>query len=120
MIFLLGGDNKVLIWNVENSEALLEVDSHPDQICSISFNYDGSQFVTTCKDHFIRIIDSHSGNVINEGFGHEGIKPQRAIFLKNGLIFSTGFSKSSERLYALRDPVKINKFFFNYCVNKKK
>lgn len=102
-----GGENKLLIWNVGTGEALLEVDGHPDQIWSISFNYDGSQLVTTCKDRVIRIIDSHSGEVINEGVGHEGVKPQRAIFLKDGRIFSTGFTKRSERLFALRDPGNI-------------
>lgn len=55
----------------------------------------------------IRIIDSHSGAVISEGLGHEGVKPQRAIFLQDCRIFSTGFTKRSERLYALRDAVKL-------------
>lgn len=99
-----GGENKLLMWNVGNGEALLEISGHPDQIFSIGFNYDGSQLITTCKDRKIRIIDSHSGEVLKEGNGHEGVKPQRAIFLKDGRIFTTGFTKRSERLYALRDP----------------
>ncbi|XP_023221866.1 coronin-1C-like isoform X2 [Centruroides sculpturatus] len=35
--------------------------------------------------------------------GHEGAKPQRAIYLRNGRIFTTGFSRMSERQYALRN-----------------
>jgi coronin-1B/1C/6 len=35
---------------------------------------------------------------------HEGSKGTRAIFLRNGLIFTTGFSKMSERQYSLRAP----------------
>lgn len=31
------------------------------------------------------------------------MKPQRAVFLKDGRIFTTGFTKRSERMYALRD-----------------
>uniref|UniRef100_A0A0N5AB79 Coronin-7 n=1 Tax=Syphacia muris TaxID=451379 RepID=A0A0N5AB79_9BILA len=61
-----------------------------------------SRFVTTCKDRRIRVIDSHSGAVLHQGVGHEGVKPQRAVFLKDGRIFTTGFTKRSERLYALR------------------
>ncbi|XP_013789212.1 coronin-1B-like, partial [Limulus polyphemus] len=38
----------------------------------------------------------------DEAMGHEGTKPQRAIYLRNGLIFTTGFSRMSERQYALR------------------
>lgn len=74
-------------------------------IWSINFNYDGSRFVTTCKDRKIRILDAHTGEVLQEGVGHEGVKPQRAIFLKDGRVFTTGFTKRSERLYALRHEV---------------
>lgn len=35
---------------------------------------------------------------------HEGSKGTRAIFMKNGLVFTTGFSKTSERQYSLRAP----------------
>lgn len=35
---------------------------------------------------------------------HEGSKGTRAIFLRNGLVFTTGFSKMSERQYSLRAP----------------
>uniref|UniRef100_A0A914YQ59 Coronin n=1 Tax=Panagrolaimus superbus TaxID=310955 RepID=A0A914YQ59_9BILA len=103
VLITAGGENKLLIWNVGTGEALLEIAGHPDQIFSVAFNYDGSQFVTTCKDKKIRIIDSHTGEVLREGQGHEGVKPQRAIFLQDGKIFTTGFTKRSERLYALRN-----------------
>uniref|UniRef100_A0A0N4ZUK8 Coronin n=1 Tax=Parastrongyloides trichosuri TaxID=131310 RepID=A0A0N4ZUK8_PARTI len=104
ILLTAGGENKILMWNVGTGEALLEVDGHPDQIFSLSFNYDGSQFITACKDKKLRIFDSHSGELIGEGQGHEGVKPQRAIFLKDGKVFTTGFTKRSERLYALRHP----------------
>lgn len=42
--------------------------------------------------------------MISSGIGHEGVKPQRAIFTQDGRILTTGFSKRSERLYALREP----------------
>ncbi|KAI6176505.1 Coronin [Aphelenchoides bicaudatus] len=102
ILFTAGGENIILVWNVGTGEALLEIAGHPDQIWSISFNYDGSRFVTTCKDRQIRVLDSHSGSVLSQGEGHEGIRPQRAIFVKDDKIFTTGFTKRSERLYALR------------------
>jgi hypothetical protein len=37
--------------------------------------------------------------------GHQGAKPARAIYLRDGRIFSTGFSRMSERQYALWDEV---------------
>ncbi|VDK80376.1 unnamed protein product [Litomosoides sigmodontis] len=102
ILLTAGGENKLLLWNVGTGDALLEISGHPDMIWSVSFNYDGSRFVTTCKDKKIRVIDSHTGEVLHQGNGHEGVKPQRAIFLKDGRIFTTGFTKRSERLYALR------------------
>ncbi|KAI6214624.1 Coronin [Aphelenchoides besseyi] len=102
ILFTAGGENVILVWNVGTGEALMEVAGHPDQIWSIAFNYDGSRFVTTCKDRKIRVLDSHSGAVLHEGVGHEGIRPQRAIFVQGDRIFTTGFTKRSERLYALR------------------
>ena len=106
-----------MIWNVGTGEALLEIAGHPDQIFSVAFNYDGSQFITTCKDKKIRILDSHTGDVLKEGMGHEGVKPQRAIFLQDGKVFTTGFTKRSERLYALRNAV-LNQLLMNSNHNK--
>ncbi|CAG9532127.1 unnamed protein product [Cercopithifilaria johnstoni] len=102
ILLTAGGENKLLIWNVGTGDALLEISGHPDMIWSVCFNYDGSRFVTTSKDKKIRVIDSHTGEVLHQGNGHEGVKPQRAIFLKDGRILTTGFTKRSERLYALR------------------
>jgi coronin-1B/1C/6 len=39
---------------------------------------------------------------LQEAEGHDGAKPQRAIYLRNNLIFTTGFSRMSERQYSLR------------------
>ncbi|CAD5214810.1 unnamed protein product [Bursaphelenchus okinawaensis] len=102
ILFTAGGENTILVWNVGTGEALIEIAGHPDQIWSIGFNYDGSRFVTTCKDRKLRILDSHSGQILHEGEGHEGIRPQRAVFVNSDRIFTTGFTKRSERLYALR------------------
>ncbi|GMT21010.1 hypothetical protein PFISCL1PPCAC_12307 [Pristionchus fissidentatus] len=104
VLLTAGGENKILIWNVGTGEVILEIDGHPDMIWSVAFNYDGSRFVTTCKDKRIRILDSHTGEVLQQGMGPEGVKPQRAIFDRYGRIVSTGFTKRSERLYSLRNP----------------
>lgn len=37
---------------------------------------------------------------------HEGARPMRAIFLADGKVFTTGFSRVSERQLALWDPVR--------------
>ncbi|BFZ18200.1 hypothetical protein BsWGS_21240 [Bradybaena similaris] len=102
-----GSDNLIIMWNVGTGEAVLQIEM-PDQIYSGSFNSDGSRFVCTCKDKKLRILDTHTGKVLQEGQGHLGTKPSQCAYLKNGQVFSTGFSKMSERQYALWDENDLN------------
>ncbi|UYV61297.1 CORO1C, partial [Cordylochernes scorpioides] len=96
-----GGDHRLLVWNVGTGEILAQL-AHPDLIFHCSWKWDGSRVISTCKDRKIRVFDPRSGEVELEAMGHEGAKPQRAIYLRDGNIFSTGFSRMSERQYALR------------------
>ncbi|XP_064612217.1 coronin-1C-A-like isoform X2 [Liolophura sinensis] len=100
-VLLSGGfDNRVIVWDVGEEEPLVEVNL-ADVILSASWSYDGSRFVTSTKDKKFRVIDARKGEVIQEGDGHKGSKPSQVHYLKNGQIFSTGFSRMSERQYAL-------------------
>jgi len=99
-----GQDNIIVIWNVQCAEPLNTIDVHTDHIYSCCFNWDGSLLLTTCKDKKIRIINPRNSEVFEEATSHEGAKGARAIFLKNGLVFTTGFSRRSERQYSLRAP----------------
>ncbi|KAL9912317.1 coronin-1C-A isoform X2 [Glossina fuscipes] len=104
VLLTAGSDNQVVIWNVGTGEILVHIDSHPDIVYSACFNWDGSKLVTTCKDKKIRIYDPRNGEIESEALCHEGSKATRAIFLRHGLIFTTGFNRSSERQYSLRAP----------------
>ena len=42
---------------------------------------------------------------LQEGKIHEGAKPAQVAYLKDGKLFTTGFSKMSERQFALWDEV---------------
>ncbi|EPY87521.1 coronin-1B [Camelus ferus] len=101
-----GCDNVVLIWNVGTAEELYRLDSlHPDLIYNISWNRNGSLFCSACKDKSVRIIDPRRGTLVAEQEkAHEGARPMRAIFLADGKVFTTGFSRMSERQLALWDP----------------
>ncbi|XP_065283537.2 coronin-6 [Dermacentor albipictus] len=101
VLLSVGADCKIIIWNVGTGEILSCID-HPDSVFSCCWNWDGSRIVTTCKDRKIRVYNPRTGDVEAEDFGHEGAKPQKAIYLRDGLIFTTGFSRMSERQYALR------------------
>ncbi|GAB1607962.1 coronin-1C-A-like isoform X1 [Argonauta hians] len=97
-----GSDNKIFIWNCGTGEPLVKIDL-PDLILSASFNYNGSRVAVTTKDKMIRILDPRTGAELKSAKGHLGSKPSQCVFLKHGKIFTTGFSRMSERQYALWD-----------------
>ncbi|XP_007443249.1 coronin-6 [Python bivittatus] len=101
-----GGDNVIILWNVGTGEALLTLDDlHTDLIYNVCWNRNGSQFVTTCKDKHLRIVDPRKRLVVAERFAaHEGMRPMRAIFTREGQIFTTGFTRMSQRELGLWDP----------------
>lgn len=98
-----GSDNNVCIWNVGTGSCLINF-ALPELVLSGSWNWDGSEIIFTCKDKKIRRVDPRDGKVEEEALAHEGSKGARAIYLKNGLVFTTGFTKHSERQYSLRAP----------------
>ena len=103
-----GTDSKIIIWNVATASIITSIDL-PDLIYHCSFNWDGSKVLVTSKDKKIRVFDPRYGNLLHEGLGHEGAKPQKAIYLRNGKIFTTGFSRMSERQYSLRSEDNLDK-----------
>uniref|UniRef100_A0A8C0ACT6 Coronin-1B n=1 Tax=Bos mutus grunniens TaxID=30521 RepID=A0A8C0ACT6_BOSMU len=85
------------------AEELYRLDSlHPDLIYNVSWNRNGSLFCTACKDKSVRPIPPPPQE---REKAHEGARPMRAIFLADGKVFTTGFSRMSERQLALWDPV---------------
>ncbi|XP_038590175.1 uncharacterized protein coro1cb isoform X1 [Micropterus salmoides] len=98
-----GCDNQIIIWNVGTGEAMINLeDMHPDVIFSVSWSRNGSLLCTACKDKKVRVIDPRKQKVVAEkDKAHEGARPMRAIFLADGNIFTTGFSRMSERQLAL-------------------
>ncbi|XP_049326515.1 coronin-1C-A isoform X1 [Astyanax mexicanus] len=101
-----GCDNVVIIWNVGTGEAMITLeDMHPDVIYSACWNRNGSLICTAAKDKKIRVIDPRKEEIIAEkDKAHEGARPMRAIFLSDGNVFTTGFSRMSERQLALWNP----------------
>ncbi|XP_021332181.1 uncharacterized protein coro1cb isoform X2 [Danio rerio] len=101
-----GCDNLIIIWNVGTGEALINLeDMHPDVIFSVCWSRNGSLICTACKDKKVRVIDPRKGKITAEkDKAHEGARPMRAIFLADGNVFTTGFSRMSERQLALWNP----------------
>uniref|UniRef100_A0ABM5F1N2 Coronin n=1 Tax=Pogona vitticeps TaxID=103695 RepID=A0ABM5F1N2_9SAUR len=101
-----GCDNAIIIWNVGTGEPLINLDDmHQDMIYNVSWNRNGSLICTASKDKKVRVIDPRKQEIVAEKEkAHEGARPMRAIFLSDGNIFTTGFSRMSERQLALWNP----------------
>jgi len=105
-----GYDYKIILWKTMSAAPLTIISCHPDTIYSFSFNRDGTQIATTCKDKIIRVIDARSGEVLEEGPGHQGPKSSKVAFLGNlNKLFTTGFSRGSDRQYAVWDANDLSK-----------
>lgn len=59
---------KIFIWNVGKAAILTTIDCHPEVILSVSWNYNGSRIVTSCKDKIFRVINPRTGNVMKVRF----------------------------------------------------
>lgn len=96
-----GLDFKVIVWNCKTGEAARVISVHGDAVFSISWSPDGCFFASTCKDKTIRVIDPRNGSVLVQGEGHLGTKCSKIVFVGKNRLFTTGFSRMSERQFAL-------------------
>jgi hypothetical protein len=97
-------DLSVRFWDIEKGQEKLKLEGHTNNINSLSFNYDGSMLLTTGKDKKMMLWDPRAQTKAAECENHEGIKGSRAVWLgETHRLFTTGFSKTSQREIALWD-----------------
>ena len=63
VILSCSADQTVIVWNVKEQSPIVSIE-FPEAPITASWNFVGSQFVVSCKDHFVRIIDARSGNIL--------------------------------------------------------
>ena len=52
---------KVIIWNLDDGVAEVEIEDHPDIIYNASWSPKGDKIVTVCKDKKFRIFNARTG-----------------------------------------------------------
>lgn len=102
-------DMFVKVWDAEKGSEQCSLDGTKDLIQSFAWNRNGSQFAITCKDKQIRVADPRSGSYAQTWAGHIGVKGSRCVFMKDGMLFTVGFGKGSERQYMLHDLKNVSK-----------
>ncbi|XP_058038291.1 coronin-1A [Ahaetulla prasina] len=106
LLLSAGCDNVVKVWDVSVGQAAISLEElHPDVIYSAAWNQDGSLLCTACRDKHVRLFDPRAGGTAANELprAHEGSRPVRATTVKDGKLFTTGFSRMSERQVALWD-----------------
>eukprot|EP00158_Paraphelidium_tribonemae_P002387 Partr_v1_DN25321_c0_g1_i2_m22006 putative Coronin, actin binding protein len=99
-----GADLVIKLYDIQKGAERQQVTVHPDIVNSISWNYNGSLFATTCKDKKLRIVDPRSNSIVGETEGHQGVKGSRVCWLGDSdRVVTTGFSKTSDRQYKIWD-----------------
>ena len=106
-----GFDHLVILWDVGNKEhpILNIIDCHVDMIYSLAISRDGSLLATTSKDKKLRVIEPRSSNVVAEGVCHQGTKCSKVVFLDNDRVLTTGFSRHSDRQFAIWNQLDLKK-----------
>jgi len=103
-------DYAVKVWDIERGEAKLTIDGHAQIIQDLQFSLDGSLMCSGSKDKKLRVIDPRAQSIVAETAAHEGVKGVRCTWLgKTGKILTVGFSKLSDRQYAVWDPRNLSK-----------
>ncbi|KAJ8271664.1 hypothetical protein COCON_G00105230 [Conger conger] len=108
ILFSSAYDYKVMVWNLDCPEPVIKnpvktISFHTDVVLSMSFNTNGSQMATSCKDKKIRVIDPRSGTLLQEGKS-KSQKVHKVMFLGNlKMLFSSGASMWNNRHIALWD-----------------
>ncbi|KAG7461753.1 hypothetical protein MATL_G00194470 [Megalops atlanticus] len=108
VLFSTAYDYKVMVWNLDTPDQVIKnpvrtIGMHADLVLSMSFNTDGSQLATSCKDKKIRIIDPRTGALLQEA-NCKSHKANKVLFLGNlKMLLSTGSSRWNHRQIALWD-----------------
>jgi len=64
------------------------------QIFSCAFNHLGTKIVSVCRDKMIRVWDALTGNILQEGPGHQSLRSCRVLWLgESDLVASIGFGR---------------------------
>lgn len=111
VLITAGADYEVKLWDANSPGAAKATlpKTHKGIVTSVTWNGDGSLLATSSKDKNLRVFDPRSGTLVAEVADHQGAKSGRALWLgKHDKIVTCGFTKTSDREFAVYDPRNLN------------
>ncbi|KAK3821420.1 MAG: hypothetical protein J3Q66DRAFT_151648 [Benniella sp.] len=92
------------LWDLKAQKEVSSMKGHKDMIFSCAFNHLGTKIVSVCRDKMIRVWDALTGNILQEGPGHQSLRSCRVLWLgESDLVASVGFGRGSQREILLYD-----------------
>lgn len=97
-------DTTVRVWDISNQKCAATYEDGNTQATSLEWSFNGSLLGFMTKDKNLNIIDPRKEGSAMKTLTHEGARPQKLAWLGDSQnIFTAGFSKVSEREYAIWD-----------------
>ncbi|KAI1296084.1 Coronin-7 [Mortierella claussenii] len=91
-------DPTLRLWDLKAQQEKVAMKGHKDVIFSCAFNHLGTKIVSVCRDKKIRVWDALSGQLIQEGPGHDSLRACRVLWLgESDIVASVGFGRGSQR-----------------------
>ncbi|KAJ2470498.1 Coronin-like protein crn1, partial [Coemansia sp. RSA 2320] len=109
VLAVASSDHTVRIWDVGQKTVRVTLQGFKDSIMSIAWSNDGALLAATCRDKRLRVFDARSGQVVQEGAGHLGVKGSRVVWVGADRLATTGFSRTSDRELYLWDAGNLDK-----------
>ncbi|KAF9115872.1 Coronin-7 [Mortierella sp. AM989] len=98
------GDPTLRLWDLKAQKEMVTLKGHKDVIFSCAFNHQGTKIVSVCKDKKIRVWDVLTGELLQEGQGHDSLRACRVLWLgESNYVASVGFGRGSQREILLFD-----------------
>lgn len=99
-----GADNTIRIWDISQQKCAHTFDEVKNVTTGLEWSQNGSLLGAITKDRVLNIFDPRKDGAALSAQTHEGARPQKLSWLgNNNNIFTAGFSKISEREYAVFD-----------------
>ncbi|XP_053813197.1 coronin-7 isoform X4 [Vidua chalybeata] len=114
-----GAGKRVTVWDLGQQQPLTVLDSHGDQLQSLTWKRDGRLLGTSCKDKKLRIFDPRAGPAASQTVpGHDNNKDSRLLWMgSSDCLISVGFSQMREREVKLWDARRLSGAMFTMALD---
>ncbi|KAJ2237967.1 Coronin-like protein crn1 [Coemansia sp. RSA 1722] len=114
VLAVASSDYTVRLWDVQQKKSMVTLQGFKDAVLSIDWSADGRSMAVAARDKKLRLFDTRSGECVQQGDSHQGIKGSRVTWLTGDRLATTGFTRSSYRQLFLWNAQDLSKPLATY------